>query len=103
MTEYAWYILSDGREVYRRVEQYCEPKRSDLPTPMFIRDDMPETEHPCTGQAYNSKSSFRAVTKAHGCVEIGNDSSRFNVPDRKAPDRQGIRNSLQKAAAQAKA
>lgn len=32
---------------------------------------MPLTKHPVTGEYYNSKSAFRAVTKAHGYEEVG--------------------------------
>lgn len=38
-----------------------------------IADDMPPTEHPVDGKIYTSKSSFRETTRAHGCIEVGND------------------------------
>lgn len=38
-----------------------------------VDDTMAPLEHPITGEVFNSKSAFRAVTKAHGCVEVGND------------------------------
>lgn len=41
--------------------------------PYVYTDTMDATEHPCDGNVYESKSRFRAVTKAHGCMEIGND------------------------------
>lgn len=48
----------------------------------FINDDsMPACEHPITGEVFESKSAFRRVTKAHGCVEVGNDLlGRRNCP-----------------------
>ncbi len=92
---YAWQTLSDGRQVYRRIEEH-EPARSSLPCPMISLDTMPAAQHPCDGQHYDSKSAFRRVTKAHGCIELGNDK-----PDTKKPtvDRAGIRASLEKAKA----
>lgn len=45
-----------------------------------IVDSMNATQHPCDGKYYDSKSAFRRVTKAHGCVELGNDK----IPRRKA-------------------
>jgi hypothetical protein len=41
--------------------------------PSIIRDHMDPLLHPCTGETLDSKSAFRAVTKAHGCVEVGNE------------------------------
>jgi len=37
----------------------------------FINDEMPATLHPKDGKYYTSKAAFRAATKAHGCVEVG--------------------------------
>jgi hypothetical protein len=42
--------------------------------PGIIRDHMEPAQHPCTGERFESKSAFRAVTRAHGCVELGNDA-----------------------------
>lgn len=56
-----------------------QPVRSDLPCPMLISDSMPAAEH-VDGKFYESKSAFRAVTKANGLIEVGNDSQRFNRP-----------------------
>ena len=39
----------------------------------FISDNMEPTRHMCDGKYYNSKREFRKVTKAHGCIEVGND------------------------------
>lgn len=40
---------------------------------VIIEDTMAPTWHPADGKYYDSKSKFRQVTKAHGCVEVGND------------------------------
>ncbi len=37
----------------------------------IIKDRMRPLLHPCTGQMIDSKSRFRKITKAHGCVEVG--------------------------------
>lgn len=47
------------------------------PAPVFpgiITDGMAPAVHPATGQVLDSKSAFRAVTRAHGLVEMGNDA-----------------------------
>lgn len=41
-----------------------------------ISDTMPGMRHPITQKMMDSKSQFRAVTRAHGCVEVGNDVQR---------------------------
>ena len=83
MTEYAWFRLENGHQVYRRVPEPV-PARSSLPCPMLITDAMPPAEH-VDGKFYDSKSGYRRVTKERGLVEVGNDPSRFNRP--KPPDR----------------
>ncbi len=45
-------------------------------TPYIIRDTMDALQHPATGEMFDSKSRFRDVTKAHGLVEVGNDSQK---------------------------
>lgn len=93
---YAWFDIG-GRQVYRRVPEPVTG-RSDLPSPMIISDHMDATEHPCDGKMYESKSAFRSVTKAHECIEVGNDPARFRVPPKPKADRKGIREAIQKAA-----
>ena len=38
-----------------------------------VSDTMDATRHMCDGKYYDSKQKFRATTKAHGCVEVGNE------------------------------
>jgi hypothetical protein len=94
---YAWLDLGNGRQVYRRVPGPA-PARSHLPSPMIIGDAMDPVEHPCDGRFYDSKSGFRAVTRANDCIEIGNDPARFRRKPRVRPDRKGIREAIQRAA-----
>lgn len=70
--------------------------RSELPGPMILSDTMPEVEHPCDGKRYSSKSTFRRVTREHGCIEVGNDARRFKRPARPNDDR-GIDRAIDKA------
>lgn len=73
---------------------------SDLPAPMLMSDTMDPVQHPCTGEYFNSKSRFRAVTRAHNCIEVGNDPARLRTPPKPKPDRKAIRKSVEKAFAQ---
>ena len=56
------------------------PLYSVSSAPGVIRDEMPATKHMADGQYYTSKSKFRATTKAHGCVEVGNETSSVLRP-----------------------
>lgn len=74
--------------------------RSDLPVPHVISDGMNPVQHPCTGEYFVSKRAFRQTTRAHGCVEVGDDPVRLKPFKRPKPDRKAIRKSIDKAVAQ---
>ena len=78
-----------------RVEAIA-PARADLPCPRVITDGMPLTEH-IDGKHYDSKSAYRAVTKANGYVEVGNDPSRFRKPGQNKADPKARRAAADKA------
>lgn len=56
--------------------------RQPRKTPYLVRDGMAPAVHPATGEMIDSKSAFRAITRANGLVEIGNDA----LPPPPAPD-----------------
>ena len=72
---------------------------SGLCCPRVITDTMDPTEH-IDGKYYTSKSEFRAVTKAHGMVEVGNDPARLRPPAPPQPNRAARREAVSKAVAQ---
>ncbi len=39
----------------------------------IISDHIPDMVHPANGKRYDSKSTFRRVTKDHGYVEVGTE------------------------------
>ena len=49
------------------------PPRESTRVNGVISDSMDALVHPCTGKLMDSKSAFRAVTKAKGGVEVGNE------------------------------
>jgi hypothetical protein len=49
--------------------------RSDLPLPYIISDQMEPTEQ-VDGKFYTSKRAFRAVGRAHGLTEVGNEKPK---------------------------
>lgn len=97
MAEYRWFKLDDGREVFRKVDDY-EPKRGALPVPYAISDHMEPVQSQLDGEYYDSKSKLRSTYRAAGVIEVGNDPARLRPKQRELPDRQGIRDSLKKAA-----
>lgn len=77
------YVLRNGKLVPK---SQAAPLRSAGP---YIQSDyLPAMVHPITGKKMDSKSQFRAVTRAHGCVEVGNeqqrDTRRVEMPNLKA-------------------
>jgi hypothetical protein len=60
---------------WRAERRTAEPARSALPCPQIISDIMDPVEH-VDGQFYTSKATYRAVSRAHGLVEIGNERQK---------------------------
>jgi hypothetical protein len=58
------------------------PQRSNLSAPTLISDEMPAVEQ-VDGRFYTSKAAFRAVGRAHGLTEVGNEKV---TPKRRASD-----------------
>lgn len=66
------FVYRQGRGVIPIEE--AEPLPSWEPNKGVICDTlMKPLEHPANGQMYDSKSAFRAATRANGCYEVGND------------------------------
>ena len=76
---YKWYRLDNGRSVYRKVPD-DNHQRSELPSPMLIRDQMDALRHPITGDMIESKTEFRSITKKNGGEELGNDKLDVSPP-----------------------
>lgn len=89
------YVFRNGKAIPKREAEPIIPPspRSSLASPMVIRDTVIEGQlHPCTGEIIHSKAEFRKITKAHGCVEVGNE----RIPAYTAP-----KDDIQKDIAQA--
>lgn len=70
------YVMRDGKLVERE-------KAAPLPGGgafYVISDEMAPTRHMADGQHYTSKAKFRAATRAHSCVEIGNETATVLKP-----------------------
>lgn len=98
MTEYAWFDVGEGRQVFRKVEDR-QPARSNLPMPMLARDQMDPVQSQLDGKLYDSKSALRRTYKQAGVVEVGNDPARLRPPPKPKQDEAGVRRTIEKAIA----
>lgn len=67
------WVMRRGRLVRK---ENAAPLNTGRPAPQVISDTMQALRHPITGKPMDSKSQFRSVTRAHGCVEVGNEVQR---------------------------
>lgn len=65
-------IEREGRTIGTFITEGSAPARSALPLPYVISDTMEPTEQ-VDGRFYTSKSQFRAVGRALGLIEVGNE------------------------------
>lgn len=56
-------------------------QRSDLPSPMLIRDFQDGVRSMADGRTYTSRRHWRDHLKAHGMVELGNDRPEAPRPE----------------------
>lgn len=77
-----WVEIKPGRHRYFDSEKAMHDALGSKFEGHFVIDDtMEDTWHPADGRHYSSKRMFRAVTKAHGCVELDG----MNMNPGKAP------------------
>lgn len=58
------------------------PRHDADDAPQVISDIMEPTRHMADGRYYTSKAKFREITRAHGCVEVGNETATVLKPRR---------------------
>lgn len=66
------YVMRKGRLVRK---ERAGP-RAGTSGVHVISDTMDPLVHPATGKLMDSKSQFRAITRAAGCIEVGNETQR---------------------------
>lgn len=82
------YVIRNGKLVEKTYEYTPSG-------PSVISDSMAPAKHMATGRIIDSKSRFRAETKASGCIEIGTEPIRPRKPVRL--DRGQRREAIRKA------
>lgn len=90
-SEEAWFVMSDGRRLLRKITPPDPVARSDFPAPSIRRDAI----EPCRGadgKVYDSLSAYRRTLlpqnnpRGERYYELGNDTIPVETPktDRKA-------------------
>jgi hypothetical protein len=77
--------MKRGTFVYRNGKLVPKHKAAPLKTdPHFyvISDTMNPTRHMASGRVFDSKRAFREETRAHGCIEVGNEPLKPRTPIR---------------------
>jgi hypothetical protein len=97
-----WEQIAEGRWRWQSSFQPPPPQRSDLPCPNIISDEMPPTEQ-VDGRHYTSKRAFRAVGRALGLTEVGNEKFKPRVrPSQSRETKAARRRTLERALAEHK-
>jgi hypothetical protein len=95
------YEVEPGR--WRIARKQSPVARSALPRPFVISDTMPPTEQ-VDGRFYTSKREFRAVGRAHGLIEVGNEKLKPKTRATAAPHvKRTRRDTLRRAVARYRA
>lgn len=92
-------IAEEGRTILRYVDD-APVARSALPCPYVISDEIQPIEQ-VDGKFYTSKRKFRAVGRAHGLIEVGNEKLKPKVrstalPETKQARRAALKTALEK-------
>jgi len=91
-----------GRWRVRR-ERHEKQRSENIPLPYVISDAMPPTEQ-VDGRFYESKRAFRAVGRANGLIEVGNERPKPRVKlSQTRAAAEGRRSSIKKAIEQVRA
>ena len=74
----ATFVYRNGKLVDKRT---APPKESKHGSAAFvISDEMAPLRHMADGKLYTSKVKFRQATRAHGCVEVGEETKTLLTP-----------------------
>lgn len=87
-----WIYPSDGSEPYQVGEDYVVPRHANAQH--NIIPDIQPYKSMIDGSMITSRSKHREHLKAHGCVEVGNDSSVLNPKYKKPEPPPGLKRTL---------
>jgi hypothetical protein len=78
---------------WRVAKNNAPPRRSALPFPMVISDEMDACEQ-VNGKWYTSKSEFRKIGRSLGLVEVGTEKPKPHV---RSTDKREVKQARQQA------
>lgn len=84
----ATFVYRNGKLVDKR---FAEPLTVKGQASYVISDEMAPTRHMADCKTYTSKAKFREATRAHGCIEVGNDTSALTKPRQRIELDRGLR------------
>lgn len=85
-----------GRHIYKFIDgEWVEVSgKPDIEAKVYIHtDEMPSLINHADGKRYDSKSRFRAATRAAGGYEVGNDT----MNNRREHDPKGVREDIHRS------
>ncbi len=88
-------VYRNGKLVDKNI---AGPRHASDPAAYVISDTMQALRHMGTGRMLDSKSAFRADTRASGCVEVGTDPAALRAAPR--PEPKGVHEDVQRAIAE---
>lgn len=75
------YVMRNGKIVEKYGPEDIQEERGHAPS--VISDYLPTgLKNHGTGKITDSKSEFRKMTRASGCIEMGNDAPKPRAPQR---------------------
>ena len=84
-------LIDEMRDkVRKKFEKPPKPVVKPRKLHYVISDCMDATRHPSDNKVYTSKSEFRKVTKASGCIEVGNEKMQPTKPKEVGSSREDI-------------
>ena len=89
------YVYRNGQIVSKSI---AGPRHTKAHATYVISDSMDPIKHMGTGRILDSKSQFRADTKASGCIEVGNDAAALR--ERPKPVPMGVHEDVKRAISQ---
>lgn len=74
------FVFRDGQIIAKHLARPRETKRSDLPSPMIVRDAMEPIQGQMDGAMYDSKRAYQKAVRQAGCEIVGNEKMEGRPP-----------------------
>lgn len=88
------YVIRDGQLVPKRLAAPLHAPSGRAP---FVLSDTIDLVNPIDGKRYDSRSTYDAVARRAGLIEVGNEDVRKHTAPRPGPDSNQIVDSIRRA------